>query len=115
MAATPVSAWQLFGLWTPTQPVCVHIYQPLPVLYLKVELRQDQRPSSVHSRQCLARHEPLQRRKDNTSARMHEDLPGGLIEKSPSAASALLAWSAWAVEEPEGVELPIMEELGGEL
>jgi hypothetical protein len=46
---------------------------------------------------------------------MHEDLPGGLIEESPSAASALLAWSAWAVEGPEGFEIPIVEELGGEL
>jgi hypothetical protein len=58
---------------------------------------------------------PQSETEDNTGARMHEDLPGGLIEESPSAASALLAWSAWAVEEPEGVELPTVEEGGGEL
>jgi hypothetical protein len=58
---------------------------------------------------------PLRETEDNTGARMHEDLPGGLIEESPSAASALLAWSAWAVEGPEGVEIPTVEELGGGL
>jgi hypothetical protein len=58
---------------------------------------------------------PLPETEDNTGVQMHEDLPGGLIEESPSAPSALLAWSAWAVEGPEGVEIPIVEELGGEL
>jgi hypothetical protein len=34
---------------------------------------------------------PQPKTEDNTGARMHEDLPGGLIEPSPPAASALLA------------------------
>jgi hypothetical protein len=55
---------------------------------------------------------PLPETEDNTGGRMHEDLPGGLIEGSPSAASPLLAWSAWAVEEPEGVEIPTVEDPG---
>jgi hypothetical protein len=46
---------------------------------------------------------PLPETEDNTGAQMHEDLPGGLIEESPLAASALPAWSAWAVEGPKGV------------
>jgi hypothetical protein len=58
---------------------------------------------------------PLPETEDNTGARMHQDMPGGLIEESPSAASALLAWSAWAVEEPKGLDIPTVEELGGEL
>jgi hypothetical protein len=56
---------------------------------------------------------PQPETEDNTGARMHEDLPGGLIEESPSAAAALLTWSAWAVEEPEGVEIATMEERRG--
>jgi hypothetical protein len=58
---------------------------------------------------------PLPETKDNTGARMHKDLPGGLTKGGQSAATALLAWSAWAVEEPEGVEIPTVKELGGEL